>query len=437
MTKNIILPRARNATEIARQWEEELPYQFHEKPNLQSVIRSYSTELAELNKAFHDVKYLTDIDNATGRTLDYVGEIVGLSRRDAVKLLELTKISDITDEVYRNVLRFELLRKNSDARYSDIMKGLHILWGDEAQISYEENPITDFLQGYGPPVYDGTYTFDDGVLASADSSIRAWNKPDPATIRITIDGLSTDSFDPLLLQPMVIRGGGVKLIFKTVYKDPVDMSSWEKFCNFTYEEVHFHKYNGALQYNGKARYTYYDLAYRNMYSGVFQYNNKAQYNGSASGYGYTEYDGMYQYDAERQYGFHPRRRLTRLGDAVLLNQAKAKMLELRFTGANPSWKIAGMAFGTGLAPDGADYTPDATQTALRNEIYRKPLYKGQKLAKNRYRYACVLEETECNDNDISEIGLYDTDGMLLCIKTFPKKKKRKTNEMMFQFDDMF
>lgn len=119
-----------------------------------------------------------------------------------------------------------------------------------------------------------------------------------------------------------------------------------------------------------------------------------------------------------------------MSEAIILNQAKRKMIELRNSG-EAGWKITQFAVG-----DGGTYTPDATQTTLKNELIRKDIESSTKDG-DTYRYEMRLTESECVGKKITEFGLIDTDGMLLCIKSFPAKIKDSDIEMEFKIDDTF
>lgn len=124
-----------------------------------------------------------------------------------------------------------------------------------------------------------------------------------------------------------------------------------------------------------------------------------------------------------------------MADAVLLNQAKRKILKSHFD-ADTSCIIAGFVFGTGLGADGKPYVPDVDQTELVNEIVRKKLDSKMRISDSCYRYTGMLSEIEGNGKYITEIGLVDEDGDLVCIKTFDKKIKNKEAEMTFNIDDI-
>ena len=53
------------------------------------------------------------------------------------------------------------------------------------------------------------------------------------------------------------------------------------------------------------------------------------------------------------------------------------------------------------------------------------------------RYECTLSESELAGEYISEIGLYDSAGDIVCIKTFTKKGKDGDIEMTYTLDDVF
>ena len=48
----------------------------------------------------------------------------------------------------------------------------------------------------------------------------------------------------------------------------------------------------------------------------------------------------------------------------------------------------------------------------------------------------MLNGTEYDGQAITEIGLVDSDGDLVCIKTFRKKIKQAGEDMVFKIDDM-
>lgn len=126
-------------------------------------------------------------------------------------------------------------------------------------------------------------------------------------------------------------------------------------------------------------------------------------------------------------------------NAVITTIARQKLVKAR-AGAIVLPKIVGMAFGDGGVDNAGNViNPDDNQTELISELYRKEI-DGYTILDDEIaavRYECTLISNELAGNDISEIGLYDSDGDLVCIKTFRKKGKDDDLEMTFTLDDVF
>ena len=126
-------------------------------------------------------------------------------------------------------------------------------------------------------------------------------------------------------------------------------------------------------------------------------------------------------------------------NAVITTIARQKLVKAR-AGAIVLPKIVGMAFGDGGTDTAGNViNPDDNQTKLVSEIYRKEI-DGYTIIDDEtatVRYECTLEANELAGYDISEIGLYDSEGDLVCIKTFRKKGKDNDLEMTFTLDDVF
>ena len=335
--------------EIAEKWIKDIPQQFQGKKRIEILIDAFSEQLQELEKVFYEINAMTDVKNAKGKNLDLVGKIANISRIDANYLLAHEETSEVGDEVYRNVIRFQILKNNSEATYSDIMEGLNLIWGNSEKISYSEP------------------------------------ENEPATIRINVESMSTDDVDPRDIKPAVIRPAGVKLIFQSNFLDTFQLEDWEQFDNCTLEYKNYNWWNGEY-----------------------------------------DWDGAITWSSGNE-------EVMSMGKAILLNQAKEKILRSRFNGSG-GIVITDFAFGTGAGENA--YTPTADQTSLKNEIIRKKADKAQ-ISERCFRYTGVLGAMDANGQYISEIGLVDSDGDLVCIKTFNKKLKTDESEMVFKIDDTF
>ena len=124
-------------------------------------------------------------------------------------------------------------------------------------------------------------------------------------------------------------------------------------------------------------------------------------------------------------------------NVIITVTARRKMVQAR-AGAISLPKIVGMVFGSGgVDASGNVIAPTEDQTELNHEIFRKEVSGYTFISETTCRYECVLSEPEMAGEYISEIGLYDEDGDIACIKTFTKKGKDADLEMAFTLDDVF
>lgn len=124
-------------------------------------------------------------------------------------------------------------------------------------------------------------------------------------------------------------------------------------------------------------------------------------------------------------------------NVVITKNARMKLVKAR-AGAITLPKVVGMAFGNGgVNAAGTVIEPPDTQTTLASELYRKPIDEYSFPEDCICRYECTLTETELAGEEISEIGLYDEDGDIVCIKNFTRKGKDDDVEQTYVLDDIF
>lgn len=124
-------------------------------------------------------------------------------------------------------------------------------------------------------------------------------------------------------------------------------------------------------------------------------------------------------------------------NVIITKKARENMVKAR-AGALDLPKIAGMVFGNGgVDADGSVITPQGDQAELVNELYRKEINGFEFTEDTTCRYTCTLTEPELAGEDISEVGLYDENGDIACIKNFKTKGKDGDMEMTFTLDDVF
>lgn len=125
-------------------------------------------------------------------------------------------------------------------------------------------------------------------------------------------------------------------------------------------------------------------------------------------------------------------------NAVITLKARENMVRARAGELVTMPKIIGMAFGDGgCDAAGEVLAPTESQGTLRNETLRKEIDGYTFLSQTTCRYECTLTESELAGGYISEIGLYDENGDIVCIKSFRKKGKDDDLEMTFTIDDIF
>ena len=123
-------------------------------------------------------------------------------------------------------------------------------------------------------------------------------------------------------------------------------------------------------------------------------------------------------------------------NVIITVAAREKIVKAR-AGALSLPKVVGMAFGNGgVTPDGTIIPPTEDQAELRHELFRKEIDGYSFITGTTCRYECTLEENELAGEEISEIGLYDADGDIICIKSFGRKAKDDDIEQTYVLDDI-
>lgn len=125
---------------VIDEWMNDLPSQFQGKKNIDVLLNAFSRQLQEVQQMFADLYEKTDLDVATGQNLDYVGTIIPLTRKEAGELAGIG-VTDpvISDDRYRQFLRYKNLVNTNECTYYDLMDGLALLW-DVSPIYYIEDP---------------------------------------------------------------------------------------------------------------------------------------------------------------------------------------------------------------------------------------------------------------------------------------------------------
>lgn len=124
---------------ILDSWIEDLPQQFQNKKFIEGLIKAFARQIEDLHHVYKQLDTETDLDSAVGKNLDMVGDIVSLTRKEA-GILAGIDVEDpvISDDRYRQFLKYKELVNTNDCTYKDLMNGLALLW-DVSPIYYRED----------------------------------------------------------------------------------------------------------------------------------------------------------------------------------------------------------------------------------------------------------------------------------------------------------
>ena len=137
-----------NALDYFGKLRNDLLEQFKGKPNIEIFQRALADQLDELNGFFSALNTLRWLQEAEGVQLDGIGDIVVLSRAEALVLSELAGVYvPMNDENYRLYLTLKIHINTNNCTHVDLRRALRMFWG-KTPIFYAEKvecPATIFL----------------------------------------------------------------------------------------------------------------------------------------------------------------------------------------------------------------------------------------------------------------------------------------------------
>lgn len=115
--------------QIYNAWLKDIPQQFLGKHNIEVLITAFAQQMQEIEQVLEELNTKTDLDNAIGTNLDYVGTIIPLTRKEAGELAGIGVSEPVmSDERYRQFLRYKNLKNTNCCTYYDLMDGISLLW---------------------------------------------------------------------------------------------------------------------------------------------------------------------------------------------------------------------------------------------------------------------------------------------------------------------
>jgi len=126
---------------------DDLIEQFKGKPKIEVYQWALARQLDELCAFFYALRVMRWLQTAEGKQLDGIGDIVVLSRMDALILAQMAGQNvPMEDELYRKYLAFKIFLNTSSGTYMDVHNSLKMFW-PQTPIYYSErleNPATMF-----------------------------------------------------------------------------------------------------------------------------------------------------------------------------------------------------------------------------------------------------------------------------------------------------
>ena len=157
--------------------------QFRGKPNIEALNRALSRQLDELYGIFYDLHTLRWLHSAEGAQLDGIGNIVCLTRMEALALSKRAgKNVPMDDPTYRIYLTWKIALNTTNCTHKDVYNAIRMFW-DVSPLYYHEeieHPATIFFNT--PPL-----SLDEGVIDAAPLSIARMTKAAGVALLISCD----------------------------------------------------------------------------------------------------------------------------------------------------------------------------------------------------------------------------------------------------------
>ena len=128
--------------------ENDLIEQFRGQPNIAIFNKAVARQLKELSAFFYQLYVLQWLDRAEGWQLDGIGNIVDLSRTDALIWANMAGLDvPMEDDLYRVYLWFKIFLNTSNGTYGDVARTLKMFWPDTPfyYSEYVDIPATMFF----------------------------------------------------------------------------------------------------------------------------------------------------------------------------------------------------------------------------------------------------------------------------------------------------
>ncbi|MCL1999624.1 MAG: DUF2612 domain-containing protein [Turicibacter sp.] len=126
--------------DLTAQLLEDLPSQFDNKPNIQALNEVLGGQLQEIHDFLVELWEQRHFPTAEGKQLDGIGDIVVLSRMQALITAHLADMNvEMDDDMYRVMLAWKIFLNTSLTTYEEVHHLITLLWKNSPMI-YTEDP---------------------------------------------------------------------------------------------------------------------------------------------------------------------------------------------------------------------------------------------------------------------------------------------------------
>ena len=112
---------------------QDVPEQFKRQANIRVLFNALAKQLNSLATFYRDLLTARTIANAVGKQLDYIGDIVSLTRAEASAISAMGDLMD--DDLYRRYLLYKISLNTSDCTLQDIYDAVQAFAKDVALYS--------------------------------------------------------------------------------------------------------------------------------------------------------------------------------------------------------------------------------------------------------------------------------------------------------------
>ena len=124
-----------------------IPWQFKGKPNMETLLNAFETEMQEVEKTFTQLNTLRWFDTSEGKQLDGIGDIVVMTRKRAWDLVGLDHII-MDDKRYTVFLKWKALKNITNCTFPQFVQACKMMYNPKYIYYHEDTryPATMFVQ---------------------------------------------------------------------------------------------------------------------------------------------------------------------------------------------------------------------------------------------------------------------------------------------------